>query len=169
MAMKLHDTLSTYDTVECVFRQKFGKLVIISYLIELTVKIRDARGLKNLQKFIRKVMRHINPSKVVPTRVRDALNSLAEGLLVLDKKKSIVLANDSFAAAAGESAEALIGTRPDRFEFQVGSGNFPGLGISRLEPVGEDKWRLVQPSLHEKGDGEPGELMGMIHVVAEGR
>lgn len=73
--------------------------------------------------YLNKVMRHINPSRVVPNRVRDALNSLAEGLLVLDNRQSIVLANDSFAAAAGESSEALVGTKPDRFEFKVHSDN----------------------------------------------
>ncbi len=69
--------------------------------------------------YLNRVMRHINPSKVVPTRVRDALNALAEGLLVLDRRQSIVLANDSFAAAAGVDAAELIGTRPERFGFKV--------------------------------------------------
>ena len=69
--------------------------------------------------YLNRVMRHINPSKVVPTRVRDALNALAEGLLVLDRRQSIVLANDSFALAAGVEAAELIGTRPERFSFRV--------------------------------------------------
>ena len=69
--------------------------------------------------YLRKVMQHVNPSKVVPTRVRDALNSLAEGLLVLDKKQSIVLANESFANVAGQSSEDLIGKHPSVFDFQV--------------------------------------------------
>ncbi len=69
--------------------------------------------------YLGRVMRHINPSKVVPTRVREALNALAEGLLVLDRRQSIVLANEAFAAAAGTEASALIGTRPDRFSFRI--------------------------------------------------
>ena len=79
--------------------------------------------------YLGKVMRHINPSKVVPTRVRDALNALAEGLLVLDKNQSIVLANDSFATAAGLDATQLVGNKPDRLNFQIHgdsrTGEFP--------------------------------------------
>ncbi len=79
--------------------------------------------------YLGKVMRHINPSKVVPTRVRDALNALAEGLLVLDKRQSIVLANDSFAVAAGLDADSLIGNRPEKLDFEIAgeqtSAEFP--------------------------------------------
>jgi diguanylate cyclase (GGDEF)-like protein/PAS domain S-box-containing protein len=67
--------------------------------------------------YLKKVLKHINPSKVVPTRVRDALNSLSEGLLVLDRNHSIVLANESFATATGFASEELIGTNPSRFGF----------------------------------------------------
>ncbi len=69
--------------------------------------------------YLKKVLKHISPSKVVPTRVRDALNSLSEGLLVLDKNNSIVLANDSFAAATGAASEELIGKKPSLLDFAV--------------------------------------------------
>ncbi|MEQ9410270.1 MAG: diguanylate cyclase [Fuerstiella sp.] len=79
--------------------------------------------------YLGRVMQHINPSRVVPSRVREALNSLSEGLLVLDRKQCIVLANESFAAAAGATAESLVGTRPDRLGFELGgdgeNGEFP--------------------------------------------
>lgn len=69
--------------------------------------------------YLGRVMQHINPGKVVPNRVRDALNALAEGLLVLDRQQSIVLANQSFARAAGVDADTLVGARPDQLHFQV--------------------------------------------------
>ena len=69
--------------------------------------------------YLKKVLKHISPSKVVPTRVREALNALAEGLLVLDRKQTIVLANDSFAAVAGETPESLVGKEPGIFDFQL--------------------------------------------------
>ena len=67
--------------------------------------------------YLKKVLKHISPSKVVPTRVRDALNSLSEGLLVLDRNHAIVLANESFTSATGFTSEELIGTNPSRFGF----------------------------------------------------
>lgn len=69
--------------------------------------------------FLKRVLRQVNPSKVVPNRVRDALNALSEGLLVLDPNHSIVLANDSFTKSLDVSPDMLIGTKPDQFGFQA--------------------------------------------------
>ncbi len=73
--------------------------------------------------YLKKVLKHISPSKVVPTRVRDALNSLSEGLLVLDRNHSIVLANESFANATGAASEDLIGKKPSLLNFAVAGGS----------------------------------------------
>lgn len=72
--------------------------------------------------YLTTVLRHISPSKVVPSRVREALNALAEGLLVLDSRQSIVLANDSFAAATGNGRDSLVGRKPEMFGFQLADG-----------------------------------------------
>ncbi|APZ93104.1 diguanylate cyclase [Fuerstiella marisgermanici] len=101
--------------------------------------------------YLNRVMRHINPSKVVPTRVRDALNALAEGLLVLDRCQSIVLANDSFAAAAGVDAAELIGTRPERFGFKV-VGDDPTVDLPWLTTA--HTARPVNGVLLTRGTGE---------------
>jgi diguanylate cyclase (GGDEF)-like protein len=98
----------------------FGKTV----RTDLTLTIFVAASLfVGFSVFLRRVLRQINPSKVVPNRVRDALNALSEGLLVLDCDNSIVLANESFATATGKSTDTLLGTRPGQFAFQVVDGN----------------------------------------------
>ena len=61
--------------------------------------------------YIGKVLRHLDPSKAIPGRVRSALDTLAGGLLVLDQKEQIVLANRSFAALLGKTPEDLLGYR----------------------------------------------------------
>ncbi|MDJ0722927.1 MAG: ATP-binding protein [Desulfobacterales bacterium] len=61
--------------------------------------------------YIGKVLRHLDPSKAIPGRVRSALDTLAGGLLVLDQKEQIVLANKSFASLLGKSPEDLLGYR----------------------------------------------------------
>ncbi|MGD9332047.1 MAG: ATP-binding protein [Desulfobacterales bacterium] len=61
--------------------------------------------------YIGKVLRHLDPSKAIPGRVRAALDTLAGGLLVLDHKEQIVLANKSFAALLGRAPEDLMGHR----------------------------------------------------------
>ncbi len=61
--------------------------------------------------YMGKVLRHLDPSKAIPGRVRHALDTLAGGLLVLDHKEQIVLANKSFAALLGKAPEKLLGYR----------------------------------------------------------
>lgn len=67
--------------------------------------------------FLRRVLSHLSPDKVVPGRVREALDSLAEGLLVLDSKLRIVLANQSFSHVVQESPEDMTGKNISAFEF----------------------------------------------------
>ena len=57
------------------------------------------------------VLKHLDPSKAVPQRVRDALDNLAEGLLILDTKCNILLANSSFAKVLGKDSDKLIGRK----------------------------------------------------------
>jgi diguanylate cyclase (GGDEF)-like protein/PAS domain S-box-containing protein len=59
--------------------------------------------------YLKKMLRHMDPSKAVPSRVRSALDTLTGGLLVLDVKGRIVLANRSFSEATGHSRKELQG------------------------------------------------------------
>ncbi|KAA3654256.1 MAG: response regulator [Proteobacteria bacterium] len=59
--------------------------------------------------YLGKVLRHLDPSGAVPDRVRSALDTLTEGLLVLDRKQTVVLANRAFAEFIGAPAGELIG------------------------------------------------------------
>jgi diguanylate cyclase (GGDEF)-like protein/PAS domain S-box-containing protein len=58
---------------------------------------------------IRKVLRHLDPSAVIPGRVKAALDVLAEGVVLMDRDGSIVLANDSFTHKSGLQSRALLG------------------------------------------------------------
>lgn len=61
--------------------------------------------------FFVKVLRQLNPAKVIPGRVRSALDTLTEGLLILDSHENIVLANESFGHMVGRSPDAVIGMK----------------------------------------------------------
>ncbi|QDT07667.1 Response regulator PleD [Rubripirellula lacrimiformis] len=60
---------------------------------------------------IHRALRSIEVSSVVPDRVRDALDTLSEGLLVVDERDNIVLANDAFSRMVGIDRGDLIGRR----------------------------------------------------------
>lgn len=59
--------------------------------------------------FIGRALGIFESVQVVPDRVRQALNTLAEGLLVLDEREKIILANEAFATKVGIAAEELRG------------------------------------------------------------
>lgn len=59
--------------------------------------------------YLRIVLRQLDPSGVIPHRVRDALDTLAEGLLVLDAQERIVLANRSFEKSTNTERDRLLG------------------------------------------------------------
>src|SRR5947207_5456432 len=60
--------------------------------------------------YLRKTLQYLDPSSVIPGRVKAMLDTLAEGVLVLDKQERIVLANESFGTLLGQSAAGLQGT-----------------------------------------------------------
>jgi len=59
--------------------------------------------------YLNRVLRHLDPSQAIPSRVRSALDSLTEGLLVIDQKQHIVLANEALTRLLGKSNHRLMG------------------------------------------------------------
>ena len=85
------------------------------------------------------MLRQLDPSKTVPNRVRSALDNLAEGLLVLDSRGRIVLANNAFEQMTDKTVEKLMGQSPDKFKWETEEG----------ELIREFPWKQVRKS------GEP--------------
>ncbi|WP_028869252.1 ATP-binding protein [Psychromonas arctica] len=67
--------------------------------------------------YLGKVLKQLDPSQAIPGRVRSALDTMAEGLLVLDTKQNIVLANEAFSVLVGETPEALMGRSIGKFSW----------------------------------------------------
>jgi len=61
--------------------------------------------------YLLKMLRHMDPSQVVPDRVRAALDTVASGVVVLDQEERIVLANSAFASKVDRAPSELLGTR----------------------------------------------------------
>jgi PAS domain S-box-containing protein len=73
--------------------------------------------------YLGRVLRHLDPSQAVPGRVRAALDTLAEGLVVIDKKQTIVLANQAFASLLGATSESLLGKQLAGFGWIAPDGS----------------------------------------------
>ena len=61
--------------------------------------------------FLRRALRELDPSSVVPEHVRSAFNALAEGVIIIDEDERIVLANQEFANMMERSVDDLIGLK----------------------------------------------------------
>jgi diguanylate cyclase (GGDEF)-like protein len=81
--------------------------------------------------FMRRALVHLDPSTAVPTRVRNAYDTLTEGVVILDAQDRIVLANAAFRTLCG-----LVG---------VDGNELHGKRIGELERLGESL------PFHEKG------------------
>lgn len=79
--------------------------------------------------YLGKMLKQLNPSAAVPARVRSALDTIAESLIVVNKKEEIVLANTAFADLVKKEPEALIGEPANSFNWDLSSedadGSFP--------------------------------------------
>jgi PAS domain S-box-containing protein len=100
-----------------------------------------AGGFLIIYGYLRLSLRRANSkqSNVMPDRVRDTLNTVGEGVLVLDKEERIALANEAFAKSVGQSASQLQGRKaselpwvPPRAEkTQNGVESYPWMRVLR--------------------------------------
>ena len=84
--------------------------------------------------YLRKMLRHLDPSAVIPDRVKTMLNTLAEGVLILDKQERVVLANDAFASTVGRSTADLQGLHVSSLQWTDPQSD---------EPVSEYPWSIA--------------------------
>ncbi|HEX8521234.1 MAG TPA: diguanylate cyclase [Tepidisphaeraceae bacterium] len=67
--------------------------------------------------YLKKMLQHLDPSAVIPERIKNMLNTLAEGVLVLDRQERVVLANDAFASTVGRPAAELQGIKASTLKW----------------------------------------------------
>lgn len=119
-----------WGTVELTFRQE--NMTLWSQLQSLPVfhllLFFSLAGLVAYTAFMMRVLKIFNNTQVVPDRVRQALDTLTEGLLVLDESGRIVLANSAFAKIVGKQQDELEGVQASELSWvaaDIVEGNFP--------------------------------------------
>ena len=102
--------------------------------------------------YLRKMLRQMDPSKAVPSRVRSALDTLTGGLLVLDDKRRIVLANRAFVTASGYQAKELHGTDVSTLPWISADPSAEKVDLDWLKSIRDGR---PQPSVMLSLDGDP--------------
>jgi PAS domain-containing protein len=75
--------------------------------------------------FMKRTLRHLDPAAVIPDRVQTALDVLAEGVVLVNEKSEIVLANRAFARKMGDVDNSLMGMSLSDMDWKTidGKGN----------------------------------------------
>ena len=72
--------------------------------------------------YLGRVLRHLDPNQAVPPHVRSALDTLAEGLLVVDLHGNIVLCNQALAGVLGLAPDTLMGRKATQLAWCAQDG-----------------------------------------------
>ncbi len=102
--------------------------------------------------FVIRVLRLFHRTQVVPDRVRQALDTLAEGLLVLDEKGRIVLANHVFCETVGISSDDLM--HRSASELSWVASNLDGNTYPWSRAIGESTLQSEQMLRYRLANGE---------------
>ena len=107
--------------------------------------------------YMKKMLEYLDPSQAVPGHVRSALDTLAEGLLVIDGRDRIVLANEAFATMVGKSPDKLLGHVASRL---------PWVHEKEIEPPADHEYRC--PALDHRAAGKDAQVQHDA-AAADGR
>lgn len=83
---------------------------------------------------LRRALRELDPSRVIPERVQAAFDALAEGVIILDEREVIMLANNSFCQATNENPKSLFGSKISDLRWRQWSD---------ATAIAEYPWRLA--------------------------
>ena len=111
MYVPIHTGNEPWGTVEVCF-QPISSAGWFGFLQEPIFRVMgfvSLAGAVGIFLFLKRSLMLLNPSKVIPGRVRSALDTLTQGLLITDNHDRIVLANESFSQTLGRPAESLVG------------------------------------------------------------
>jgi diguanylate cyclase (GGDEF)-like protein/PAS domain S-box-containing protein len=147
------------DTQWAVLEVKFdelpsaGLLGLLSNPLYKLVAVMAAAGFLVYLIYLSRMLRYLDPSTVVPSRVRAALDQLVEGVFILDSDQCIVLANSAFAKKVGATPESLIGVDPSRLPWISADAERPSsalpwtVAIRDGVRITDERLELQSPSL----------------------
>jgi PAS domain S-box-containing protein len=131
--------------------------------------------------YLGRMLKQLDPSRAVPDRVKSALDTLSEGLLLLDPQGNIVLANQAFAKLVGQPQESLLGKTANSFKWQQRTTNTPlpwelaitqastqlNVALGLVDPTGRNRFFLSNsaPVLGAKNE-VGGVLISLADVTA---
>ncbi len=118
--------------------------------------------------YMRRVLEHLDPTAVIPDRVRTALDTLGEGVMILDPQGRIVLANRGFRALVPENEKSLLARRASDLPW-LKNATAPGTEHPWQRALGEGaSVQDVVFTIPQK-DGDPRKAMVSASPIVDGQ
>jgi diguanylate cyclase (GGDEF)-like protein/PAS domain S-box-containing protein len=144
-----------WGTVEVSFRSVVPKSIVgwIKHPLVLLLLVVTFGGYLLYYWYMRRVLEHLDPTKAIPDRVRKALDTLTEGVIVLDTNGRVVLANQAFRELHGEDKVGLSARRASEIPWLKNA-------------LGEEREAEEHPWAVAMRDGETvaGDMLEIPHV-----
>jgi diguanylate cyclase (GGDEF)-like protein/PAS domain S-box-containing protein len=105
--------------------------------------------------FMRRTLRHLDPSAVIPDRVKTAMDALTEGVILVDGRQQVVLANSAISDKLGVDSAALLGE------------NLSSLGWSLSETAGSPPTKYPWQAAMADGESHTGTRLCLIRGGVE--
>ncbi|MCA9051092.1 MAG: PAS domain-containing protein, partial [Planctomycetaceae bacterium] len=115
-----HPQIADWGRIEFCFRPLRGDSVL-SHLSTPFMKLLLLAGIMGFfafRTFLKMVLKHLDPSRAVPRRVREALDILADGLMIIGLDDRILLANAALAGIVGVAPGKLIGRKASTLKIR---------------------------------------------------
>ncbi|HEU4620752.1 MAG TPA: diguanylate cyclase [Burkholderiaceae bacterium] len=103
--------------------------------------------------YLRRALAHLDPTSVIPERVRQAFDVLTQGVVFLDMNARIVLANATFRNAVSEAQDGLTGRDIAGFEWLSPTGLDAPIWTRAMrlaQPVRDESYRMPLPDGGER-------------------
>ncbi len=165
----LFEGSAEWGAVEIVFTELKGAastLGVPASLISL-IAVVGAAGLALFYFLLKRALRELDPSNVIPERVQNAFNTLAEGVLILDNDDNILLSNTALSSVTGRSPAAMLGDKPAALSWtEAPTPGFPwhialqqgkpvtGVKMSLQDQTGTVRSFMVNASCIRDGSGK---------------
>ena len=109
--------------------------------------------------YLRRVLNHLDPTQVIPERVNAALDTLAEGVMIVDRHDNILLVNNNFKRLHPNATDAELGKKASQLKW---------LQTPLAEQFGIAPWHISlrqQRTVHQTGLKIP-QPDGKIRIIS---
>ena len=118
---------------------------------------------------MKKTLRHLDPSAVVPERVKVALDSLVEGVVLMDHQERIVLANKAFEKNLGDFKESLMGKKASDLNWTLPRTRKPVKDFPWQQAIREGAGQAAVPLTLQNGGTETRTFMVNGAPILDGK